>query len=79
VLRNRQQKHTANPLPPSVGDSTIQTICYLKTEKEKRQNEQPTHKTAHSQAPTHKPMLRLQKSSFLANTPTATLNEKNNL
>jgi len=35
-----------------------------KDEKEKRQNEQPTHKTAHSQAPTHKPMLQLAKEQF---------------
>ena len=44
--------------------TTQQTICYLKTEKEKRYNEQPTHKTAHLQAPTHKPMLRLAKEQF---------------
>jgi len=44
--------------------TTQQTICYLKTEKEKRNNEQPTHKTAHLQAPTHKPMLQLAKEQF---------------
>jgi hypothetical protein len=35
-----------------------------KTKKEKQYNEQPTHKTAHSQAPTHKPMLQLAKEQF---------------
>jgi hypothetical protein len=40
------------------------TICYLKTEKEKRNNEQPTHKTTHLQAPTHKQMLQLAKELF---------------
>jgi hypothetical protein len=50
-------------LPASVKKKTPQqTICYLKTEKEKRNNEQPTHKTAHLQAPTHKPMLQLAKA-----------------
>jgi len=44
--------------------TTQRTICYLKTEKEKRNNEQPTHKTAHLQAPTHKPMLQLAKELF---------------
>jgi len=44
--------------------TTQRTICYLKTEKEKRYNEQPTHKTAHLQAPTHKPMLQLAKEQF---------------
>jgi len=43
--------------------TTQQTICYLKTEKEKR-NEKPTHKTAHLQATTHKPMLQLAKELF---------------
>jgi len=33
-------------------------------EKEKRNNEQPTHKTAHLQAPIHKPMLQLAKEQF---------------
>lgn len=32
--------------------------------RKKRYNEQPTHKTAHSQAPTHKPMLQLAKEQF---------------
>ena len=32
--------------------------------KEKRYNEQPTHKTAHSQAPSHKPTLQLAKEQF---------------
>ena len=32
--------------------------------KRKRNNEQPTHKTAHLQAPTHKPMLQLAKEQF---------------
>lgn len=36
-------------LPPSVKDRNEQTICYLKTEKRKRNNEQPTHKTEHLQ------------------------------
>lgn len=44
--------------------TTQQTICYSKTEKEKRNNEQPTHKTAHLQAPTHKPMLQFAKELF---------------
>ena len=35
-----------------------------KRKREKRYNEQPTHKTAHSQAPTHKPMLQLAKEQF---------------
>ena len=30
----------------------------------KRKNEYPTHKTAHSQAPTHKPKLQLAKELF---------------
>jgi len=51
-------------LPPSVRDRNEQTICYLKTEKEKRNNEQPTHKTAHLQAPTLMPMLQLAKEQF---------------
>jgi len=50
-------------LPPSV-KTTQRTICYIKTEKKKRYNEQPTHKTAHLQAPTHKPMLQLAKEQF---------------
>jgi hypothetical protein len=59
----------AQNIPPSVSrqckeTATHQTICYLKTEKEKRNNEQPTHKTAHLQAPTHKPMLQLAKEQF---------------
>jgi len=33
-------------------------------QKKKRYNEQPTHKTAHLQAPTHKPMLQLAKELF---------------
>ena len=36
------------PLGASVKKTTQRTICYLKTENEKR-NEQPTHKTAHLQ------------------------------
>ena len=44
--------------------TTQRTICYIKTEKRKRYNEQPTHKTAHLQAPTHKPMLQLAKEQF---------------
>jgi hypothetical protein len=35
-----------------------------KDKKEKRHNEQPTHKTAHLQAPTLKPMLQLAKEQF---------------
>jgi hypothetical protein len=34
------------------------------TEKRKRYNEQPTHKTTHLQAPTQKPMLQLAKELF---------------
>ena len=64
MLRNRQLT-----IPPNVSrqckkDRNEQTICYLKTEKEKRNNEQPTHKTAHLQAPTQKPMLQLAKEQF---------------
>jgi hypothetical protein len=33
-------------------------------QKDTKENEQPTHKTAHLQAPTHKPMLRLAKELF---------------
>ena len=40
-----------------------------KEKKEKRYNEQPTHKTAHSQAPTHPDFSSGQKSSFLADAP----------
>ena len=36
-------------LGASVKKTTQRTICYLKTEKEKQNNEQPTHKTAHLQ------------------------------
>jgi hypothetical protein len=36
----------------------------LKDRKEKGYIEQPTHKTAHLQAPTHKPMLQLAKELF---------------
>jgi hypothetical protein len=36
----------------------------LKDRKEKRNNEQPTHKTAHFQAPTQKQTLRLAKELF---------------
>ena len=32
-------------LPTSLKKTTQRTICYLKTEKEKRNNEQPMHKT----------------------------------
>jgi hypothetical protein len=39
-----------------------------KDRKEKR-NEQPTHKTAHLQAPTHKPMLQLAKELFSSSAP----------
>lgn len=35
-----------------------------KDRKEKRYNEQPTHKTAHLQVPTHKPTLQLAKEQF---------------
>jgi len=51
-------------LPPSVKKTTQRTICYLKTEKQKRNNEKSMHKTAHLQAPTHKPMLQLAKEQF---------------
>jgi len=51
-------------LPTSLKKTTQRTICYLKTEKEKRNNEQPMHKTTHLQAPTHKPTLRLAKELF---------------
>ncbi|WP_158275725.1 hypothetical protein [Marinilabilia rubra] len=33
-------------------------------EEEKQNNEQPAHKTAHLQAPAHKPMLQLAKELF---------------
>jgi hypothetical protein len=36
----------------------------LKDRMKKRYNEQPTHKTTHLQAPTHKPMLQLAKELF---------------
>jgi hypothetical protein len=36
----------------------------LLKDRKKRYNEQPTHKTAHLQAPTHKPMLQLAKEQF---------------
>jgi len=51
-------------LPPSVKNRRQQTICYYKDRKEKRNNGKPTHKTAHLQAPTHKPMLQLAKELF---------------
>ena len=38
-------------------------------EQEKRYDEQPTHKTAHLQAPTHPDFSSGQKSSFLADAP----------
>jgi len=43
---------------------TNRQFATKKTEKEKRYNEQPTHKTAHLQAPTHKPKLQLAKEQF---------------
>jgi len=43
---------------------TNRQFATKKTEKEKRYNEQPTHKTAHLQAPTQKPMLQLAKEQF---------------
>jgi hypothetical protein len=43
---------------------TTAVFCCKKTGKEQRYNEQPTHKTAHLQAPTHKPMLQLAKEQF---------------
>lgn len=51
-------------IPPTVGNKCKKTetnrpICYLKTEKEKRYNEQPTHKTTSR-------LKSGQKSSFLA-------------
>jgi hypothetical protein len=60
----RRNFHVANTetLAVSVKKTTQRTICYIKTEK--RYNEQPTHKTAHLQAPTHKPMLQLAKEQF---------------
>jgi len=49
VLRNQQQKHTANPLGTSEEKPTTAVILLQKT----RKNEQPTHKTTHLQtAPT---------------------------
>lgn len=57
-------RNIPSPLGASVKKTTQRTICYIKTEKEKQNNEQPTHKTAHLQAPTHKPMLRLAKELF---------------
>ena len=56
--------HIRETLAVSVKTTTQQIICYLKTEKEKRNNGQPTHKTAHLQAPTHKPKLQLAKEQF---------------
>ena len=46
-----------NTLAVSVKDNDTADNLLLKDRKEKRYNEQPTHKTAHSQAPTHKQML----------------------
>ena len=43
---------------------TNRQFATKKTEKEKRNNVQPTHKTAHLQAPTHKPKLQLAKEQF---------------
>jgi hypothetical protein len=43
-------------------DSVTVKNLLQKDKKEKRYNEQPTHKTAHSQAPTLKPMLQLAKA-----------------
>ena len=56
--------HIYTSCKPSVKKMTQQTICYIKTEKKKQNNEQPPHKTAHLQAPTHKPMLQLAKELF---------------
>ena len=64
MLRNRQQKHTAKPLPTSLKkNDTADNFAALR-QKKKLYNEQPTHKTAHLQAPTHKPMLQLAKELF---------------
>jgi hypothetical protein len=51
---------------------TNRQFATKKTEKEKQYNEQPTHKTAHLQAPTHKPMLQLAKEFALAYAPQPT-------
>ena len=68
IARANSSETATYAKPPDVSrqckKTTQQTICYLKTEKEKRNNEQPTHKTAHLQAPTHKPMLQLAKEQF---------------
>jgi hypothetical protein len=39
------------------------------TYRQRKDIEQPTHKTAHSQAPTHKPMLQLAKEQFFPTLP----------
>jgi len=44
--------------------------------KRKRNNEQPAHKTAHLQAPTHEPTLKKPKEPFFANARTNRQTEK---
>jgi len=55
---------SCKPLPASVKKNDTADNLLLKDRKRKRFNEQPTHKTAHLQAPTHKPMLQLAKELF---------------
>jgi len=50
--------------PQAQEDSATVKNLLQKEKKEKCYNEQPTHKTAHSQAPTHKLMLQLAKEQF---------------
>ena len=64
VLRNRQQKHTAVRCAQAQKDRATVKNLLQKDKKEKRYNEQPTHKTTHLQAPTHKPPLQLAKEQF---------------
>ncbi|MDO9154369.1 MAG: hypothetical protein Q7U47_11835 [Paludibacter sp.] len=65
---------TTGPLGASVKKTTQRTICYIKTEKKKRNNEQPTHKTAHlqtTQANTRPIPIAIgsKRAVFLANAP----------
>jgi hypothetical protein len=50
------------PLGASVKNDTADNL--LHNDRKKKNDEQPTHKTAHLQAPTHKPMLQLAKELF---------------
>jgi hypothetical protein len=47
------------PLTPSARATDTAGNLQNKDKKDKRNNEQPTHKTTHLEAPTHKPMVQL--------------------